>query len=147
MRRPNNTVEQRVRRPIRLSLIAVGGLLAWGAGAVLASAPAWSAAPVVSFKQQIQPIFQQHCVMCHNPGQIGYKSIHLDLSNYEGVMAGSTYGAAVIPHQPQFSPLIAVLKKNGHAFKNLNMPPLGPPLSAEQIELIGEWIRQGAKDN
>ena len=62
-------------------------------------------------------------------------------------MAGSTYGTAVVPGHPEFSPLVAVLKKEGHSFKNLKMPPLGPLLSAEEIDVISTWIKEGAKDN
>lgn len=68
-------------------------------------------------------------------------------------MAGSQFGMAVIPGHPELSPLIGVLQRNGRpfpqlqAYKNLEMPPLGPPLSSAELNTVIEWIRQGAKDN
>lgn len=109
--------------------------------------------PQISFKEQVLPIFEQDCAQCHNPDGIGYKSIGLDLRSYQGLMAGSRFGTAIIPGQPEHSPLIAVLQRNGHPFpllqsyKNLQMPPLGPPLSSAELNTVIEWIRQGAKDN
>lgn len=84
---------------------------------------------------------------CHSPGGIGYKAITLDLRSYRGLKAGSNFGVAVIPWHPELSPLIAVLKPNAPSYKNLKMPPLGPPLSSAQIDVISRWIQEGAKDN
>ena len=106
-----------------------------------------SAPGPVSFQSGVLPIFEQHCVACHSPGGVGYTAINLDLRSYRGLMGGSSLGVAVIPYHPELSPLIAVLEGNGHAFKNLHMPPLGPPLSAAEIGTVSRWIQEGANDN
>ena len=108
---------------------------------------ALSAEPEISFKTQVLPILEEHCVSCHSPSGIGYKAVGLDLQSYAGVRAGSTMGVAVIPYHPELSELIAVLQPGGHAFKNLQMPPLGNLLSPAQVHIIGLWIKQGANDN
>lgn len=84
---------------------------------------------------------------CHNPDGVAYKAINLDLGSYRGLMAGSQFGMAVIPWHPELSPLVAVVKPNSPSYKNLKMPPVGPPLSAEQIGVISRWIQESAKDN
>ncbi len=124
------------------AIIAAAGL----APALLAGA-APAAAPPVSFKEQVLPIFQLHCVACHSPGGVGYTAIGLDLRSYQGLRAGSSLSVAVVPGHPELSPLIAVLQPNGHSFKNLKMPPLGPLLSPQQIDIISRWIQEGANDN
>ncbi len=120
-------------------------LLTTGVGFL--SHPARSAPGPASFQKGVLPIFGQHCVACHSPGGVGYTAINLDLRSYRGLRGGSSLGVAVIPYHPELSPLIAVLEGNGHAFKSLRMPPLGPPLSAAEIGTVSRWIQEGAKDN
>ena len=69
--------------------------------------------------------------------------MNLDLRSYRGLMAGSLFGVAVVPGHPESSPLVAVLKPNSPS----KMPPVGPPLSSEEIDAISRWIQEGAKDN
>ena len=103
------------------------------------------AADAPSFKQDVLPILEQHCSRCHSPGQIGYQSIGLDLTNYHGLMTGSRHGPAVIPHQPQLGTLMKVLdwKKDYYT----HMPALGHQLPAKDLDTIRAWIAGGAKDN
>lgn len=98
-----------------------------------------------SFKEDVLPIFEQHCTKCHAPDQIGYQAIGLDLSTYRGVMAGSRHGPAVIPHQPQIGSMMKVLdwKKDYY----VHMPAMGHQLPQQDLEVIRAWIADGAKDN
>jgi hypothetical protein len=100
-----------------------------------------TAAPVdlahVSFKNNVLPIFQQHCIKCHggdNPEQ------GLELTSYRTVMTGSENGSVIEPGDPDKSYLVkmVVTKK---------MPKKGPPLSSTEINTIIAWIKAGAKDN
>ncbi len=137
-----------VLRTLSLSLLigaAGAAAAAIGEGPVLPGASA--APPPTSFSRQVLPILEQRCVVCHSPSGVGYKAIGLDLRSYEGVMAGSIYGVAVIPRHPELSPLIAVIQKNRASFKNLKMPPIGKLLSSAEIDMISRWIAEGAKDN
>lgn len=118
-----------------------------GAGAGFFPLEALHASPPVSFKAQVLPIFEQHCVSCHSPTGVAYKAIGLDLRSYDGLMAGSQFGVAVIPRHPELSPLIQAITPDAPSFKNLKMPPLGPPLSPAVIDVISRWIQEGTKDN
>jgi len=94
---------------------------------------------VIYFAQQILPILQSNCAMsgCHDAGS------HQDgvvLTSYETVMST----AGVKPNKPNDSELYEVISDNDPQDRMPQFP--APPLSAEQIGLIREWIQQGAKD-
>jgi uncharacterized membrane protein len=91
----------------------------------------------VSFANDILPMLQSRCVNCHG-GQRTEKE--LNLNSYEGVMAGSEDGPAVIPGDAANSPM-AELVANG------KMPKRGPKLTPDQVQLIVDWINQGAQNN
>ena len=132
---PNDRVPGRTA----LTFVLMVAMIAGSRGVVHAEAPA------VSFKRDVQPILEQHCIVCHTPNHVGHQAIGLDLSTYNGVRNGSSLGMAVIPYQPQFSSLLMVLDWNGRRY--LKMPPVGHQLSAQKQETIRAWIVQGAKDN
>lgn len=105
--------------------------------------------PATSFRNQVLPIFQEHCVMCHAPGGVGYRAISLDLRSYRGLRSGSAAGVAVIPYHPDRSLLMRVLVDDWESKSEnaLRMPPLGPQLSPAELDAIRRWIKEGAKDN
>jgi mono/diheme cytochrome c family protein len=113
------------------------------------AAPSAPSEPPVSFKQQVLPIFQEHCNMCHTPGGVGYISVSLDLRSYSGLKSGSAAGVTIIPFHADHSPLMRVLVDAWHSPDQnaLRMPPLGPQLSTDDLDVIGRWIDQGAKNN
>lgn len=88
----------------------------------------------VSFKTDIQPIFEARCVICHG-GTAG-----LVLNNYENILRGGMHGAAVIPGDPVNSRLIQYVS-SGY------MPAGGPPLTQSQIQALVNWVAAGAPDN
>lgn len=67
------------------------------------------AAPPVSFKEDVLPIFQVHCASCHTQGGAGTTASGLDLTTYQGVMKGTKYGPMVIPGNPEYSNLMWLL--------------------------------------
>jgi hypothetical protein len=115
----------------------------------LHAAPSAASEPLVSFKQQVLPIFEEHCNMCHAPGGVGYISVSLDLRSYSGLKSGSSAGVTVIPFHADRSPLMRVLVDAWHSPDQnaLKMPPLGPQLSTGDLDVIHRWIDQGAKNN
>jgi hypothetical protein len=115
-------------------------MVALAGGAALA---AEAAAP--GFQKDVLPILRQHCGQCHAPGGVGYQAIHLDLTDYHGVMSGSRQGQAVIPRQPQMSPLVKVL--NFGQDKYPHMPANQHELDKRDVDTISAWIAAGAKDN
>ena len=67
----------------------------------------------------------------------------LDLTNYNGVMAGGVSGLSVISGDHQNSELYnRITLPEGAAG---SMPP-NDPLSPEEINLIAEWINEGASN-
>ena len=121
--------------------IAAGAFMVLGAQTALAA----QAANRPSFKQDVEPIFAQHCIQCHMPGKIGYEAIALDLTTYQGVRNGSMHGLIVIPHHPQRSTLMKVLDWSKPYY--LKMPPLAHELSQQDLETIRAWILAGAKND
>ena len=85
----------------------------------------------IDYNTIIQPIFNASCTSCHG-GAGG-----LNLSSYENVMAGGNSGAAVIPFD-HASSLLWLNVNSGY------MPPGGSDLTAEEVELIADWIDEGA---
>lgn len=130
-------------RPGRTPTVAMAAAGAFagiiGAGVALAAATA------PSFRQDVLPILDQHCIQCHSEGHIGFQSIGLDLTTYRGVMNGSRQGRAVIPLQPQMSPLVKVLDWSKDTYPH--MPANQHQLDKKDVDTISAWIAAGAKDN
>ena len=97
----------------------------------------------VSYYKQIRPILQAHCQGCHQPAKAkgGYV-----MTEFKGLLTGGDdEGLAVVPGKPAKSALLAQIipDKNGEA----EMPKGKKPLHSAEIELIKNWITEGAKDD
>ena len=103
--------------------------------------PAPTATPggtaTVSYRQDIQPIFDRNCVSCHG----GSAGLYLD--SYDHVMAGSARGRVVTPGDPPASELVRRIR----GLSQPRMPLGGAPLSAADIDAIVTWIAEGAPNN
>ena len=132
-------------------LFAVGVVLsmtiAVGGAVILAGrpTPVCAANAVISFNDDVLPIFKGRCIDCHEPGGVGYEKSGLDLTTYAGVMKGTKFGAMVTPGSPETSNLVWLLDWKGSP--ELRMPHGKTKLSICDRDAIREWIRQGAKDN
>lgn len=105
-----------------------------------ASIPATEAAPVnagVSFANDVVPIFEASCNKCHGVEEI---KEGLDLTTYDGVMAGSFNGAVVVPGNANESYLVQQVIDG-------EMPKRGLGLTDLQIQIITDWVNQGAQNN
>lgn len=101
----------------------------------------------VSFKNEVQPILQDHCVSCHQPGGKGFVVSGLDLTSYQGLMKGTIYGPVVIPGNSQTSTFTKLLTGTN---KGLKMPMgLNPEgtLASQYILILRKWVAQGAQNN
>ena len=125
-----------------VSLLAVG--LMFGCGSAIKELglvfddPAAAGRPSPSFNADIAPILTGQCAIaeCHvvdGPHDI-------DLRTYETLMKGGDEGAIVIVGDARESEIVEEIAEG-------KMPPEGPPLEAAQIQLIIDWINEGAKDN
>jgi uncharacterized membrane protein len=90
-----------------------------------------------------EPILGIRCMKCHNTkGLMGPAPEGYLLTNYENAL-DSRDRARIIPGNPNGSELIRRIR--GQALPR--MPHDGPPyLSNEEIELLENWIAQGARD-
>ncbi|TVS00264.1 MAG: hypothetical protein EA406_00980 [Rhodospirillales bacterium] len=103
------------------------------------------AAEQVSFALDVRPILESRCVSCHQPGSAGYEESGLDLTSYEGLMAGTRHGPIVVPGDPVTSNLNVLIE--GRAAPELLMPHDERPLLRHQQLIIRDWVRQGARPN
>jgi uncharacterized membrane protein len=104
--------------------------------AAAATEPA-SQGATVSFAHDIVPIIESRCINCHG-GQRTEKG--LDLTTFDGLMAGSENGPVLTPGDAADSKFVELVA-------NQKMPKRGPKLTPPQIELFTEWVNQGALNN
>ncbi|HTH17531.1 MAG TPA: c-type cytochrome domain-containing protein [Magnetospirillum sp.] len=120
-------------------------LLALAAFAVAAATPALAKEEPVSFAEDVKPILDQRCTMCHTPGSEGTEKSGLDLTTYEGLMKGTKHGAMIVAGDPYTSNLMVLV--DGKADKSLQMPHGKKKLSSCDRDTLRKWIKQGAKNN
>ena len=129
--------------------VAAAGLLdtalAAGCAMLISANLAAAAPPAVSFSKNVYPIFRDNCVSCHHQSGEGYQKSGLDLSSYEGVMAGTKYGPTIVPGNAEASNLMWLL--DWRASEQLRMPHNRGQLPAKFRDTIRQWIQQGAKNN
>jgi mono/diheme cytochrome c family protein len=109
--------------------LRLAALLAWGGV---------QAAPV-DYVRDLKPLLARHCVACHGATQA---KAELRADTGAALLRGGTSGPAVIPGQPQRSLLLAVVE--GTHAELARMPYKRPPLDSEAIQLLRQWITQGA---
>lgn len=91
----------------------------------------------VSFTNDVLPIFQSRCIGCHG-GERTQEG--LDLKTHASLMAGSSNGFVVTPGDAADSLLVELVA-------NQKMPKRGPKLTPPQVQVITDWVNQGAPDN
>src|SRR5881394_2473541 len=91
------------------------------------------------FSKDVLPILQQQCFKCHGPEKQKGK---LRLDSKEAALKGGKTGPAFVAGDASKSELIrrVSLPKTDDDF----MPNEGEPLSKTQLELLKDWINQGA---
>ncbi len=94
----------------------------------------------VDYSTQIQPIFDNNCISCHIDGGTYFGG--LDLSSYSEVMEGGSSGNTIVPFDHSSSELFnrITLDESDNEF----MPQNGTSLSQSEIDLIAQWIDEGA---
>lgn len=93
----------------------------------------------VDFAKDIQPILQQQCFKCHGEEKQKGK---LRLDSREAALKGGKNGPAFVANDAAKSELFrrVTLPKSDDDF----MPSEGEPLPKAQLDLIRDWINQGA---
>jgi len=91
----------------------------------------------VSFANDILPILQSRCVNCHGGNRT---EEGLVLKTYADLMAGSDNGPVLTAGDTENSFMVELVASQ-------EMPKKGPKLTPPQIQLIIDWVTQGALDN
>jgi len=110
----------------------------------LALSPGAHAAGKISFNRDIRPILSENCFYCHGPDAQKQKAeLRLDLRD-SALKGGESGKPAIQPGKPAESEMI---KNILSADPDGHMPPKksGKTLKPEQIELLKQWIAEGAE--
>jgi Planctomycete cytochrome C len=116
----------------------------------------------VSFRRDVYPILQANCAICHAAGAPGYAKSGFSVQSYRAVMKGTRYGPVIVSGSGDSSTLVWLLKQG--ADPSINMPKEyelivaghkhlvvpsqhARPLSAYDVEVIEDWVDEGAKNN
>jgi DNA-binding MarR family transcriptional regulator len=97
------------------------------------------AAGQADFTRDVKPILGKHCASCHGPEK---QRASLRLDTARAIHAGGNSGPAVVPGKSKDSLLIKAVLGLGDVKV---MPPKGPRLSADEVEILRCWIDAGAK--
>src|SRR5690349_6500411 len=114
--------------------------IAFAAMRLLVAAP--PAVQVPDFNRDIQPLLADNCYSCHGPDEKRRK-VELRLDTREGAFRTRDGKTVVVPGQSGKSELY---RRISNPDQDERMPPLKSKrnLTARQIELIRQWIDQGA---
>lgn len=91
----------------------------------------------VSFANDILPILNSRCLNCHGGDRVEEGLI---VKTYSDLMAGSSNGPVIIPGDAEGSLLVELVASQ-------KMPKRGPKLTPPQVQLIVDWVNQGAFNN
>jgi hypothetical protein len=94
----------------------------------------------IDFATQIQPIFTQHCIKCHGEKQAsGKMRLHTAAGLKEKWDADKELVVAGDPEKSELYQRLVLPKDD-----KKRMPRMADPLPKETIELVANWIKQGA---
>jgi len=91
------------------------------------------------FESKVRPMFADNCYSCHSAGEKIKGGLRLDAP--AKILEGGDSGPAVVAGNPDASLLIKAVR---YTDPDLQMPPKGKRLSAEQISLLETWVKMGA---
>ena len=97
---------------------------------------------LVSFDDQILPIFQKNCITCHGPDE-QIKGLRLDTA--VNIVEANFDNSLLVAGNPEDSELFRRLTLPEDDYEVMPPSNFGPPLSAEDQELVRLWISQGIK--
>lgn len=92
----------------------------------------------IDFRKEIKPILEKNCLPCHGAKR-AMGQLRLDSKTL--AFKGGASGAAIVAGNSKVSLLVQRLQGLGNQAR---MPLVGDPLSKTQIDLISNWIDQGA---
>jgi hypothetical protein len=99
----------------------------------------------ISFKEDVQPVLERNCVVCHRPGAEGYAASGLSLESYASLMKGTKSGPVIEPGSSASSILVRSVDRDANP--PVVMPHRNPPLPKKDVKILKAWVDQGALDN
>lgn len=90
------------------------------------------------FARDIRPLLEAHCLECHGAQK---QKADLRLDHRASAFAGGESGPVILPGNSQASLLV---RRVSHPDPDHVMPPGGKRLDETQIQLLRDWIDQGA---
>ena len=98
-----------------------------------------------TFRSLVKPLFQKHCIACHNTGTLLGK---INLENRDVAFGESENGKFIVPKDPDSS-LIYTITSSKHGDKlppgiEKPMPLEAPNLTEADKALLKKWIEEGA---
>ncbi|MCA9088946.1 MAG: PSD1 domain-containing protein [Planctomycetaceae bacterium] len=124
--------------PLLATRLLLAGLLASIGASCFAAEPSEvnSVENLKFFETHVRPLLAQHCLECHSSeSQKG----GLRLDSLAAILkGGESEEAAIIPGNPEESPLISAVR-----YESYEMPPQ-KQLSEKDVAVLVEWIRLGA---
>ncbi|MBB73352.1 MAG: hypothetical protein CMJ75_02430 [Planctomycetaceae bacterium] len=122
--------------------LSVQWIIAIGAGSALSAQPPtetnFSPASLEFFEKQVRPLLAKRCFSCHSGKSKSLKG-NLRLDSRKLALRGGDTGPAIVPGVPVKSLLVDAINY-GDVYQ---MPPKGK-LPAAEIQILTEWVKQGA---
>ena len=91
----------------------------------------------ISFKNDVLPILKSRCLKCHGGDKTEAK---LSMTDYAHLMVGSQKGVVVVANDAAKSKLIQLTQSG-------KMPKMSAKLLPAQLQILVDWVNQGALDN
>jgi mono/diheme cytochrome c family protein len=91
----------------------------------------------VSFTNDVVPIFEAKCIKCHG---VETKKEGLDMRTYDDILKGSRKNVILVPGNTNESLFIQLIIQG-------EMPNRGPRVTPDELQLIMDWVNQGALNN
>jgi mono/diheme cytochrome c family protein len=89
-----------------------------------------------AFESRVRPVLLQRCQSCHGPEE---QSSSFRVDSRDAILKGGELGKAIIPGEPENSPLVHAIRRQGER----PMPP-EDPLTPDEVDAVVAWIRDGA---
>ncbi len=99
--------------------------------------PPAPAGPKFTFTKDIFPVFEAKCLSCH---EVDKRRGGLSLSTFNHAMEGGSSGQVIFPGDPDGSRLVKLVLQMTEPI----MPPKGEGLDDDTIDMIKQWIMEGA---
>lgn len=102
-----------------------------------AAVGAATATQPLTFERHIRPLLKHHCVHCHGEGDKLKGGLDVRLRRFLVEPRGEDADRAILPGSPDKSELLRLVKEG-------EMPPKGKKLTPSELQLLEDWIAQGA---